>query len=55
MRLSTQEIHRHTAKVKGGALTYARRYALFRLAGIAGEGDLDALELLADPQPQPRN
>src|SRR5262249_55187598 len=26
----------------GAALTYARRYALFTLAGIAGEDDLDA-------------
>jgi hypothetical protein len=39
--------------VKGAALTYARRYALFTLVGIAGEDDLDAPELLADPQPQP--
>jgi hypothetical protein len=29
----------------GAALTYARRYALFTLVGIAGEDDLDALEL----------
>ena len=27
----------------GAALTYARRYALFALVGIAGEDDLDAL------------
>ena len=26
----------------GAALTYARRYALFTLVGIAGEDDLDA-------------
>ena len=26
----------------GAALTYARRYALFTLAGIAGDDDLDA-------------
>jgi ERF superfamily len=26
----------------GAALTYARRYALFALVGIAGEDDLDA-------------
>jgi hypothetical protein len=25
----------------GAALTYARRYALFTLVGIAGEDDLD--------------
>lgn len=29
----------------GAALTYARRYALFTLVGIAGEDDLDALEV----------
>ena len=29
----------------GAALTYARRYALFTLAGIAGEDDLDAPDL----------
>jgi hypothetical protein len=33
----------------GAALTYARRYALFTLVGIAGEDDLDAPEL---PQAQ---
>jgi hypothetical protein len=30
----------------GAALTYARRYALFTLVGIAGEDDLDATDLL---------
>ena len=30
----------------GAALTYARRYALFTLVGIAGEDDLDAPELM---------
>ena len=29
----------------GAALTYARRYALFTLVGIAGEDDLDAPQL----------
>src|SRR5207237_4634360 len=29
----------------GAALTYARRYALFTLVGIAGEDDVDAPEL----------
>jgi len=29
----------------GAALTYARRYSLFTLAGIAGEDDLDAPDL----------
>jgi hypothetical protein len=32
-------------KRMGTALTYARRYALFTLAGIAGEDDLDAPDL----------
>jgi hypothetical protein len=34
----------------GTALTYARRYALFTLVGIAGEDDLDAPELGAFPE-----
>jgi hypothetical protein len=33
----------------GAALTYARRYALFTLVGIAGEDDLDAPELVGQP------
>ena len=33
----------------GAALTYARRYALFTLVGIAGEDDLDAPDLKAPP------
>jgi hypothetical protein len=33
----------------GAALTYARRYALFTLVGIAGEDDLDAPDLLSPP------
>jgi ERF superfamily len=33
----------------GAALTYARRYALFTLVGIAGEDDLDASDLCAGP------
>jgi hypothetical protein len=33
----------------GTALTYARRYALFTLVGIAGEDDLDAPDLCAAP------
>jgi len=36
----------------GAALTYARRYALFTLVGIAGEDDLDAPNLVA---PTPTN
>ena len=31
----------------GAALTYARRYALFTLVGIAGEDDLDAPDVCA--------
>ena len=34
-----------SSRVKGAALTYARRYALFALVGIAGEDDLDAPDL----------
>jgi len=37
----------------GAALTYARRYALFTLVGIAGEDDLDAPDLI-NPVQQPR-
>jgi hypothetical protein len=33
----------------GGALAYARRYALFTLVGIAGEDDLDAPDLCEGP------
>jgi hypothetical protein len=33
----------------GAALTYARRYALFTLVGIAGEDDLDAPDLAVAP------
>jgi len=35
----------------GAALSYARRYALFALVGIAGEDDLDAPDLLVEPSP----
>jgi hypothetical protein len=35
----------------GAALTYARRYALFALVGIAGEDDLDAPDLLSNRLP----
>jgi hypothetical protein len=38
----------------GAALTYARRYALFTLVGIAGEDDLDAPDLCpGSPSPPP--
>jgi hypothetical protein len=40
-----------SAQRVGAALTYARRYALFTLVGIAGEDDLDAPDLDADPTP----
>src|ERR1700750_1100309 len=36
-----------SAQRMGAALTYARRYALFTLVGIAGEDDLDAPDLAA--------
>jgi hypothetical protein len=35
----------------GAALTYARRYALYALVGIAGEDDLDAPDLLTESSP----
>jgi hypothetical protein len=38
----------------GAALTYARRYALFTLVGIAGEDDLDAPDLIARTPPPSR-
>src|SRR5215470_7384626 len=40
-----------SAQRLGAALSYARRYALFTLVGIAGEDDLDAPDLGADPNP----
>jgi hypothetical protein len=40
-----------SAQRMGAALTYARRYALFTLVGIAGEDDLDAPDLATDPNP----
>jgi hypothetical protein len=40
-----------SAQRMGAALTYARRYALFTLVGIAGEDDLDAPDLACDPNP----
>ena len=42
-----------SAHVKGAALTYARRYALFTLVGIAGEDDLDAPDIPHKEQPSP--
>ena len=38
-------------KLMGAALTYARRYGLFTLVGLAGEDDLDAPPDLAGDQP----
>jgi hypothetical protein len=38
----------------GAALTYARRYALFTLVGIAGEDDVDAPDLI-EPAPEAAN
>src|SRR5216683_6321464 len=40
-----------TPQRMGAALTYARRYALFALVGIAGEDDLDAPDLLVESPP----
>jgi ERF superfamily len=40
-------------KHMGAALTYARRYALLALVGIAGEDDLDAPDLNAPEPAQP--
>src|SRR2546425_9498048 len=40
-----------SAQRMGAALTYARRYALFTLVGIAGEDDLGAPDLGAAPKP----
>ncbi len=40
------------AQRMGAALTYARRYALFTLVGIAGEDDLDAPDLCDSPRSQ---
>lgn len=37
----------------GAALTYARRYALFTLVGIAGEDDVDAPDLNGDAHANP--
>ena len=39
----------------GAALTYARRYALFTLVGIAGEDDLDAPDLVEGAKPDAAN
>src|ERR1700722_5332006 len=43
-----------TPRRMGAALTYARRYALFTLVGIAGEDDLDAPDLVP-PEHQASN
>ncbi len=37
----------------GAALTYARRYALFTLVGIAGKDDLDAPDLITPTDSRP--
>jgi hypothetical protein len=39
----------------GAALTYARRYALFTLVGIAGEDDLDAPDLVSPAAPEAKS
>jgi hypothetical protein len=40
-------------KRMGAALTYARRYTLFSMVGIAGEDDLDATDLVASQSEPP--
>ena len=40
-----------TPRRMGAALTYARRYALFTLVGIAGEDDLDAPDINLKVEP----
>jgi hypothetical protein len=44
-----------TPRRMGAALTYARRYALFTLVGIAGEEDLDAPDLGGQPPTSDRS
>jgi hypothetical protein len=44
-----------TPRRMGAALTYARRYALFTLVGIAGEDDLDAPDLPVSVTPAADN
>jgi ERF superfamily len=39
----------------GAALTYARRYALFSMVGIAGEDDLDAPDIAIDQSQQDKS
>jgi hypothetical protein len=46
---ATSELN--TPRRMGAALTYARRYSLFTLVGIAGEDDLDAPDLNDLPAP----
>src|ERR1700723_1217889 len=46
-------IETETPHRMGAALTYARRYALFTLVGIAGEEDLDAPDIAAPISQKP--
>jgi ERF superfamily len=46
-------IETETPHRMGAALTYARRYALFTLVGIAGEDDLDAPDIAAPISEKP--
>jgi hypothetical protein len=46
-------IETETPHRMGAALTYARRYALFTLVGIAGEDDLDAPDVTAPVSQRP--
>ena len=45
-------IETETPHRMGAALTYARRYALFTLVGIAGEDDLDAPDIATPISPE---
>ena len=45
--------HTATPHRMGASLTYARRYALFTLVGIAGEDDLDAPDLMSPTSKAP--
>jgi hypothetical protein len=42
-------------KLMGAALTYARRYCLFTMVGLAGEDDLDGPALEANDNPPPED
>jgi hypothetical protein len=53
IRMAGMPDHRSRFSAADGALTYAWRYALFTLVGIAGEDDLDAPDLNATARTGP--